>query len=55
MGQMAVCSQNVTLNVLSSRSTLSLLIGALFEKLSRFLNIPRMSILCISIKALKTL
>jgi hypothetical protein len=53
-GQMAVCSQNVTLDVLSSCSALSVLIGALFKKFIRFLNIPRMSILCISIKTLKT-
>jgi hypothetical protein len=32
-GQMAVCCQNLSLNALSSRSTLSLLVGALFKKL----------------------
>jgi hypothetical protein len=33
---MAVCCQNLTLGVLSSRSALSLLVGALFKKLSLF-------------------
>jgi hypothetical protein len=37
---MAVFCQNLTLGVLSSRSTLSLLLGALFEKFSLFFNTP---------------
>ena len=40
-GQMAVCCQNLTLGALSSRSALSLLIGALFKKFGLFLNTPR--------------
>jgi hypothetical protein len=40
MGQMAVCCQNLTLGALSSYSTLSLLIGALFKKFGLFLNTP---------------
>jgi hypothetical protein len=39
-GQMAVYYQNLTLDVLSSRSALSLLIGALFKKFGLFLNTP---------------
>jgi uncharacterized MnhB-related membrane protein len=31
-GQMAVCCQNLTLGALSSRSALSVLIGALYKK-----------------------
>jgi len=42
MGQMAVCCQNLTLGALSSRSTLSVLVGALFKKFGLFLNTPRM-------------
>jgi hypothetical protein len=38
--QMAVCCQNLTLGALSSRSALSVLVGALFEKFSLFLNTP---------------
>jgi hypothetical protein len=38
MGQMAVCCQNLTLDALNSRSTLSLLVGALFKKFDLFLN-----------------
>jgi hypothetical protein len=38
MGQLAVCCQNLTLGVLNSRSTLSLLVGALFKKFGLFLN-----------------
>jgi len=38
---MAVCYQNLTLGALSSRSALSLLIGALFRKFGLFLNNPR--------------
>jgi hypothetical protein len=37
-GQMAVCYQNLTLDVLSSRSALSVLVGTLFKKFSLFLN-----------------
>jgi uncharacterized integral membrane protein len=36
-GQMAVCCQNLTLGALSSRSALSVLVGALFKKFSLFL------------------
>jgi hypothetical protein len=39
-GKMAVCCQNLTLGVLSSRSALSVLVGALFKKFSLFLNTP---------------
>ena len=45
-GQMAVCCQNLTLGALSSRCALSVLVGALFKKLSLFLNMPRMVRLC---------
>jgi hypothetical protein len=38
---MAVCFQNLTLGVLSSRSALSMLVGALFKKFCLFLNKPR--------------
>jgi hypothetical protein len=34
---MAVCCQNLTLDTLSSRSALSVLIGALFKKFGLFL------------------
>jgi hypothetical protein len=37
---MAVCCQNLTLGALSSRSALSLLVGALFKKFGVFLNTP---------------
>jgi len=40
-GQMAVCCQNLTLGALSSRSALSMLVGALFKKFDLFLNRPR--------------
>jgi hypothetical protein len=39
-GQMAVCCQNLTLGALSSRSALSMLVGALFKKFGLFLNTP---------------
>jgi len=42
-GQMAVGCQNLTLGVLSSCSTLTVLVGALFKKFVRFLNTPCMS------------
>jgi hypothetical protein len=42
---MAVCCQNLTLGALSSRSTLSVLVGALFKKFGLFFNTPRMHIL----------
>jgi hypothetical protein len=35
---MAVCCQNLTLGALSSRSVLSVLVGALFKKFGLFLN-----------------
>ena len=38
---MAVCCQNLTLGALSSRSALSVLVGALFKKFGLFLNTPR--------------
>jgi hypothetical protein len=41
-GQIAVCCQNLTLGVLSSRSALSMLVGALFKKFGLFFNTPRM-------------
>jgi uncharacterized membrane protein YcfT len=37
---MAVCCQNLTLGALSSRSALSVLVGALFKKFGLFLNTP---------------
>jgi hypothetical protein len=40
-GQMAVCCQNLPLGGLSSRSTLFVLVGALFKKFGLFLNTPR--------------
>jgi len=36
---MALCFQNLTLGALSSRSALSVLIGALFKKFGLFLNV----------------
>jgi hypothetical protein len=36
-GQMAACCQNLALGALSSRSALSLLVGALFKKFGLFL------------------
>jgi hypothetical protein len=38
---MAVYFQNLTLGALSSRSALSVLVGALFKKFGIFLNTPR--------------
>jgi hypothetical protein len=38
---MAVCCQNLTLGALSSRSALSVLVGAQFKKFGLFLNTPR--------------
>jgi hypothetical protein len=35
---MAVCCQNLTLGALSSRSALSVVVGALFKKFRLFLN-----------------
>ena len=40
-GQIAICSQTMTLGALSSRSALSMLVGALFKKFGLFLNNPR--------------
>jgi hypothetical protein len=37
-GQMAVCCQNLTLGAISSRSAISVMVGALFKKFSLFLN-----------------
>jgi hypothetical protein len=42
---MAVCCQNLTLGVLSSRSALSELFGALFKKFGLFLNTLRTSVI----------
>jgi len=42
MGQMAVCCQNLKLGALSSRSALSVPVGALIKRFSFFLNTPRM-------------
>jgi hypothetical protein len=42
---MAVCCKNLTLSVLSSRSALSMLVGALFKKFGLFLNTPRIAVL----------
>ena len=39
--QMVVCCQNLTIGALSSRSALSMLVGALFKKFGHFLNTPR--------------
>jgi hypothetical protein len=39
-GQMTVCCQNLTRGVLSRRSVLYVLVGALFKKFSLFLNTP---------------
>jgi hypothetical protein len=36
MGHMAVCCQNLTLGALSSRSALSVLVGAVFKKFGLF-------------------
>jgi hypothetical protein len=44
-GQMAVCCQNLTLGALSSRSALSMLVGALFKKFGLFLNTSRINVL----------
>jgi len=41
MGQMAVSSQNLTLDALSSRNALFVLVGALFKKFGLFLKNPR--------------
>jgi hypothetical protein len=38
--QMAVCYQNLTLGAISSRSALSLLVGALFNKFGLFMDTP---------------
>jgi hypothetical protein len=43
---MAVCCQTLTLGALSSCSALSMLVGALFKKISLFLNTPRVYKLC---------
>jgi hypothetical protein len=39
-GHMAVCCQNLTLDVLSGHSILSVLVGELFKKFGLFLNTP---------------
>jgi len=39
-GQMAVCCQNLTLHMRSSRSALAMLVGTLFKKFGLFLNTP---------------
>jgi hypothetical protein len=40
---MAICCQKLTLCALSSRSALSVLVGAPFKKFGLFLNAPRTS------------
>jgi hypothetical protein len=45
MGKMAVCCQNLLLDVLSSHSTLSMLVVVLFKKFGLFLDTP-CSVLC---------
>jgi hypothetical protein len=40
---MAVCCKNLTLGALSSRSALSVLVGALFKKFGFLLNTPCIS------------
>jgi hypothetical protein len=47
-GQMAVCCQNLTLGALSSRSALSVLVGALLKNFGLFCNTP-----CIATTGLK--
>jgi hypothetical protein len=42
-GQTAVCCQNLTLGALSSRSTLSVLVGVVLKKFGLFLNTPCMA------------
>jgi len=37
---MAICYRNLTLDALSSRSALAVLVGALFKKFGLFLNTP---------------
>jgi len=44
---MTFCYKNLTLGVLSSRTALSLLVGALFKKFGLFLNTPRIHKACI--------
>jgi hypothetical protein len=44
---MAVCCQNLPLGALSSRSTPSVLVGALFKKFGLFLNTPHISVNCV--------
>jgi hypothetical protein len=39
-GQMTVCFQNLTPGALSSRSALSVVVGALFKKFGLFVNTP---------------
>ena len=45
MGQMAVCCQNLPLGALSSHSTPSMLVGALFIKFGLFLNTPHILVI----------
>jgi len=44
--KMAVCSQNLTLGALGSRSALSVLVGTLFKKFGLFLNMPHLLASC---------
>jgi hypothetical protein len=48
-GQMTVCCQNLTLGALSSRSALSVMVGALFKKFGLFLNTPRINLRIIAV------
>jgi Na+/H+-dicarboxylate symporter len=44
-GQMAVCCQNLRLGALSSRSALSVPVGALFKNFGLFLNTPHIDLI----------
>jgi 5-formaminoimidazole-4-carboxamide-1-beta-D-ribofuranosyl 5'-monophosphate synthetase len=52
-GQIAVCCQNLTLGALSSRSALSVLVGAQFKKFRLFLNTVVQSVRILGIQNLK--
>jgi hypothetical protein len=49
-GQTAVCCKNLTLGALTSRSALSVLVGALFKKFGLFLNPPHIYAFCIYLR-----
>jgi hypothetical protein len=48
-GQTADCCHNLSLGALSSRSALSVLVGALFKKFGSFLNTPRILLRCFAV------